>query len=89
VNGKIGENRRLAMSELSTHFPHFFLATDRFSSDNEVKTAVQHWVKTLAVNFAEGTQKLVLGCDKCLNLGGILCQKVAKTSKLVKTKKYL
>jgi hypothetical protein len=44
---------------------------ERFSSDDEVKTAVQHWVKTLAADFFdEGIQKLVPQYDKCLNLGG-------------------
>jgi hypothetical protein len=28
-----------------------FLAAERFSSDDEVKTAMQHWVKTLAADF--------------------------------------
>jgi histone-lysine N-methyltransferase SETMAR len=28
-----------------------FLAAERFSSDDEVKTAVQHWVRMLAVDF--------------------------------------
>jgi hypothetical protein len=58
------------MYELSTHFP-IFLAAERFSSDNEVKTAAQHWLKTLAADFFdEGIQKLVPRYDKCLNLGG-------------------
>jgi hypothetical protein len=51
VNEKIRENRRFTMSELSTHFPHFFLAAERFSGDDEMKTAVRHWVKTLAADF--------------------------------------
>jgi hypothetical protein len=37
-----------------------FLAAEGFSSKDEVKTAVQHWVKTLAADFFdEGIQKLV------------------------------
>jgi hypothetical protein len=37
-----------------------FLAAERFSSDDEVKTAMQHWVKTLVADFFnEGIQKLV------------------------------
>jgi hypothetical protein len=44
-----------------------FLAAERFSSDDEVRTAVQHWVKTLAADFSdEGIQKLVPRYDKCL-----------------------
>jgi hypothetical protein len=63
VNEKIRENRRFTTSER-------FLAAERFSSDNELKTAVQHWVKTLAADlFDEGIQKLVSRYDKCLNLG--------------------
>jgi hypothetical protein len=48
-----------------------FLAPERISSDDKVKTAVLHWVKTLAADFFdEGIQKLVLQYDICLNLGG-------------------
>jgi hypothetical protein len=37
-----------------------FLAAERFSSDDELKTALQHWVKTLAADFIDkGIQKLV------------------------------
>jgi hypothetical protein len=35
---------------LSLHLKRF-LAAERFSGDDEVKTAVQHWVKTLAADF--------------------------------------
>jgi hypothetical protein len=43
VNEKIRENRRFTMSELSTHFSRFFfLEAEWFSSDDEVKTAMQH-----------------------------------------------
>jgi hypothetical protein len=53
-----------------------FLAAERFSSDDEVKTAVQHWVKTLAADFFdEGIQKLVLRYDECLNKGGDYVEK--------------
>jgi hypothetical protein len=53
-----------------------FLAAERFSSDDEVKTAVQHWVKTLAAEtFDETIQKLVPRCDKCLSLGGDYVEK--------------
>jgi hypothetical protein len=37
-----------------------FLAAERFSRDDEVKTAMQHWVRTLAADFFdEGIQKLL------------------------------
>jgi hypothetical protein len=37
-----------------------FLVAEQFSSDDEVKTAMQHWVKTLAADFFnEGREKLV------------------------------
>jgi hypothetical protein len=54
------------MTELSTHIPHFyFLVAERFSSNDEVKTAVQHWVKTLTADFFdERLQKLVPQYDK-------------------------
>jgi hypothetical protein len=60
------------------HFLHLerFLAAERFSSNDEVKIAVQHWVKTLAADFFdEGIQKLVSRYDKCLNLGGDYVEK--------------
>jgi hypothetical protein len=51
-------NERKQDSPLS---PLRFLAAERFSSDDEVKTAVQHWVKTLVADFFnEGIQILVL-----------------------------
>jgi hypothetical protein len=47
------------------------LAAERFSSDDEVKRAVQHCVKMLAADFfCERIHKLVPRYDKCLNLGG-------------------
>jgi hypothetical protein len=53
-----------------------FLAAERLSSDDEVKTAVQLWVKTLAADFLdEGIQKLVSRYDKCLTLGGDYVEK--------------
>jgi hypothetical protein len=62
-----------------------FLAAEQLSSDDEVKTAVQHWVKTLAAYFFdEGIQKLVPRYDKCLNLGGDCVEKKLKACKLVK-----
>jgi hypothetical protein len=54
-------NLDLALSDFHL-FLHLkrFLAAERFSSDDEVKTAMQHWVKTLAADFFdEGIQKLV------------------------------
>jgi hypothetical protein len=49
---------------------------ERFSNDEEVKTAMQHWVKTLAADFfSEEIQKLVPRYDKCLNLGGDYVEK--------------
>jgi hypothetical protein len=55
---------------------HIFLAAERFNSDDEVKTAVQHWVQTLAADFFdEGIQKLVSRYDKCLSLGGDYVEK--------------
>jgi hypothetical protein len=52
-----------------------FLVAERFSRYDEVKTAVQHWVKTAADFFDEGIQKLVPRYDKCLNLGGDYVEK--------------
>jgi hypothetical protein len=46
-----------------------------FSSDDEVKTAMHHWVKTVADFFDEGIQKLVPRYDICLNLGGSYIEK--------------
>jgi hypothetical protein len=72
VNDKIQENRRFS---LFLHLKRFLVA-EWFSSDDEVKTAVQHWVKTLAADFfGEGIEKLVLLYDKCLNLGGKYVEK--------------
>jgi hypothetical protein len=66
---KIRENRRFTMSER-------FLSTERFSSDSEVKTALQHWVKTLAADFfEEGTQKLLPRNYRCLSFGGDYVEK--------------
>jgi hypothetical protein len=60
ANEKIRENRRFAFSPLKD-----ILAAERFGSHDEVKTAVQHWVKTLAAVFFEnGIQKLVPRYEK-------------------------
>jgi hypothetical protein len=57
-------------------FPAHFLPAERFSSDDEVKADVQHWVKTLAAEFFDkGIQKLVPRYDKCLSLGGNYVEK--------------
>jgi hypothetical protein len=48
-----------------------FLAEDGFSSADGLKTAMQHWVKTLAANFFDdGIEKLVPRYDRCLSLDG-------------------
>jgi hypothetical protein len=53
-----------------------FLAAEQFSSDDEVKTAMQRWVKTMAADFFdEGTQKLVPLYDRCLSLAGDYVEK--------------
>jgi hypothetical protein len=85
--------RRLEKTDLAPRDLHLFirlkrfLAAERFSSDDDVKTAVQHWVKTLATDFFdEGIQKLVPRYDKCFSLGG---DYVEKDLKLVKIKKCL
>jgi hypothetical protein len=74
--------RRLEKTDLAPSDFHLFirlkrfLAAERFSSDDDVKTAVQHWVKTLATDFFdEGIQKLVPRYDKCLSLGGDYVEK--------------
>jgi hypothetical protein len=71
VNEKIRENK----IHLFLHSKRF-LAAERFNSDDEVKTAVQHWVKTLAAAiFDEGIQKLVPQYDRCLSLAGDYVEK--------------
>jgi hypothetical protein len=63
------EDSRKQKIQLFLHLKRF-LAAERFSSDDEVKTAVQHFVKTLAADFFdEGVQKLVPRYDRCHNLG--------------------
>jgi transposase len=55
VNEKIQENK----IHLFLHLKRF-LSAERFSSYDEVRTALQHWVKMLAADFFdEGVQKLV------------------------------
>jgi hypothetical protein len=59
VNEKIQENK----IHLFLHLKRF-LATERFSSYDEVRTALQHRVKTLAADFFdEAIQKLVARYD--------------------------
>jgi hypothetical protein len=64
--------RRFEKTEDALFSPTYrFLAAELFSSDDEVKTAVQHWVKTLAADFFdEGIQKLVPPYDRCLSSDG-------------------
>jgi hypothetical protein len=72
VNEKIRENRRITLFSTYTRF----LVAERCSSDDEVKTAEQRWVKKLAADFFdEGIQKLVPRYDKCLSLGGNYVEK--------------
>jgi hypothetical protein len=53
---------------------HFFSNTEgsrHFTSNEEVKDAVQHWLYQLEVEvYDEGIQKLITGNGKCLNAGG-------------------
>jgi hypothetical protein len=49
-----------------------FLAAERFSSDDEVKTAVQQWAADF---FDEGIQKRMPRYYKCLSLGGDYVEK--------------
>jgi hypothetical protein len=65
--------RRFEKTEDALFSPTYrFLAAELFSSDDEVKTTVQHWVKTLAADFFdEGIQKLVPRYDKRLKFGGV------------------
>jgi hypothetical protein len=70
VNVKIRENRNHPFLHLKR-----FLAAERFNADDEVKTAVQYWVRTLAADFDKAIQKLVPGYDICLNLGGDYVEK--------------
>jgi hypothetical protein len=76
---KIRKNRRVIMSELSTHFLHFF-AAEWFSSDDEVTTAVQHWVKTLVADFFdEGDTETWAPIWQMSQFGCQLCREVAKS----------
>jgi hypothetical protein len=46
-----------------------FLTGQSLRSDQEKRDVLEDWLKGLAFTFfEEGTQKLVPGCDKCLNL---------------------
>jgi len=43
----------------------------RFKRDEEVKDDVKAWLNGLAAEgYGAGIQRLVTGCDKCLNVGG-------------------
>jgi hypothetical protein len=47
-----------------------------FTSSEEVKDAIQQWLNGLVIEvYDEGIQKLVTGCDKCLNGGGRCVEK--------------
>ena len=53
-----------------------FLGGKRLDDDDDLKDAVQKWLTSQAAAFyAEGTQKLVPRCDKCLNNGGEYVEK--------------
>ena len=61
---------------------HLFLALKdhlsghKFTSDDDVKTAVTRWLKSQGAEFYEtGINKLVPRLDKCLNLGGDYVEK--------------
>jgi hypothetical protein len=80
-NGKSSNTHPIALTLHPVTFVFFlhlkrFLAAELFSSDDEVKTAVQHWVRTLAADFFhEGIQKLVPRYDKYLSLDGDYVEK--------------
>jgi hypothetical protein len=69
---QVNRENRPCTQRLSTFSPKRLLTADRFSSD-EVRTAVQHWVKTDF--FDEGIQKPVPRYEKCLSLGGDYVEK--------------
>jgi len=47
-----------------------FFGGRRFTSNEEVKNVVKHWLTGLAAEvYDEGIQKLITGYDKCLNIG--------------------
>lgn len=53
-----------------------FLAEKKFKTDEEVKSAVLEFLRNLDGNFyIQGTEKLVLRYDKCLNLMGDYVEK--------------
>lgn len=52
------------------------LAGKRFETDDEVKTAVDLWLHSMAGTFyEEGINKLITRYDKCLNIGGNYVEK--------------
>jgi histone-lysine N-methyltransferase SETMAR len=62
----------LALSDyhLFTHQKNC-LASQRFSSDEEVMEGVKIWLSSQAAGFLDtGIQKLIPQCDKCLISGG-------------------
>jgi len=53
-----------------------FLGGGCFTSSEEVKDAIQQWLNGLVIEVCgEGIQKLITGCDKCLNGGGKYVEK--------------
>ena len=53
-----------------------FLGGRCFRSSKEMKDAIQQWLKGLVIEVCdEGIQKLITGCDKCLNGGGKYVEK--------------
>jgi hypothetical protein len=54
----------------------FWLATQRFHTNDEPIDGVNNWLHNLvAPFFDEGLQKLVSRYDKCLNMNGIYVEK--------------
>ena len=53
-----------------------FLGGKQFDDDDDLKDAVQKWLKSqVAAFYEEGIQKLVPRYDKCLNDGGKYVEK--------------
>jgi len=48
-----------------------FLCSRRFASDEEMKDDVKAWLNGMkAGGYDAGIQRLVIGCDRCMNVGG-------------------
>jgi hypothetical protein len=68
ANERVHDDRRFTISDLPLS-----LGSKRFDDDNDddLKDAVQKWLTSQAAAFyEEGTHKLVLRYDRCLNNGG-------------------